>query len=147
MLFLKPLRCSLVLLALCLLPLTCAWAQSSTATLSGTVVDGNDNVVPEVKITVQNDATSRKREVASNNSGSFTVPLLPPGTYTVTALRDGFAPVKIANVVLNVNDDRSLKIQLKPGNINETVQVTSEAPLINESPSVSTVVDRQFVEN
>ena len=49
-----------------------------TATLSGTVVDGNDNVVPDVKITVQNDATSRTREATSNNSGSFTVPLLPP---------------------------------------------------------------------
>ncbi len=148
MLSLNALRRSIALFVLCLLPLTCAWAQSATANLSGTVVDEKDSVVPNTRITVQNDATSHKREVTSNSSGAFAVPLLPPGNYTLTALRDGFAPVKLTNIVLNVNDERSLRIQLKPGNISETVNVTSEGPLLNnESPAVGTVVNQQVIEN
>ena len=79
MLSLKPLSYALVLLALCLLPLPRAWGQSATATLSGTVVDEQSNVVPDVKITLQNDATSRTRDVTSNDSGRFTCRSCRPG--------------------------------------------------------------------
>ena len=147
MLSLKRVRYSLALLALCLLPMTCAWAQSATATLSGTVVDEQSNVVPDVKITLQNDATSRTRDVTSNDSGRFTMPLLPPGTYTLTARGGGFAPVKINNIVLNVNDERSLRIQLKVGSVGETVTVVSDAATVKEGGAVATVIDRQFISN
>src|SRR5205807_9784786 len=53
----------------------------------------------------------------------------------------------ISSVVLNVGDQKALEIQLKAGDVNATVQVVNEAPLINESPAVGTTVDRQFVEN
>lgn len=129
-----------------LLSSTLVFAQSATATLSGSVVDQQDSVVNGVKITVQNDATSLKREVTSNDAGRFVVPVLPPGNYTLTALRDGFAPVKINNIVLNTNDERSLRIQLRPGNVNESVNVTAQT-LTNESPATATVVDQKFVEN
>jgi len=59
----------------------------------------------------------------------------------------GFATLENRNVVLNVGDQKALQIQLKAGDVNATVQVTNEAPLINESPAVGTVVDRQFVGN
>src|SRR6185503_10997594 len=147
MLSLKRVRYSLALLALCLLPMTCAWAQSATATLSGTVVDEQSNVVPDVKITLQNDATSRTRDVTSNDSGRFTMPLLPPGTYTLTARGGGFAPVKINNIVLNVNDERSLRIQLKVGSVGETVTIVSVAATVKEGGAVARVIDRQFISN
>ncbi len=124
-----------------------AHAQSATATLNGTVEDQTGAVIPGVGITIQNSATSFERQVTSNGSGSFAIPLLPPGTYTVTARRDGFTPVEIGNVVLNVGDQKALQIQLKAGSVSETVQVTNDASLIDESPAVGTVVDRQFVEN
>lgn len=50
-------------------------------------------------------------------------------------------------MVLNVGDQKALQIQLRAGNVNETVQVTGETPLMNDSPAVSTVVERQFVAN
>ena len=143
--FIKP----LFFLSLCLLFASAlTFAQSATATLSGTVVDQQESVVNGVKITVQNDATSLKREVTSNDAGHFIVPVLPPGNYTLTAMRDGFAPVKINNIVLNVNDERALRIQLKPGNVSETVTIQGEElGVIKNSPEVSTVVDQQFVAN
>ena len=124
-----------------------AVAQSTSATLSGTVEDQNGAVVPGVEITVLNVETSAKRQATTNESGSFTIPLLPPGHYTITARRQGFAPVEVPNVVMNVGDRKALQIHLKAGNISETVQITGDAPLINESPAVGTVIDRQFVGN
>src|SRR5262249_49169824 len=96
---------------------------------------------------VVNSATSLERTATTGDSGYFNIPLLPPGTYTVTARREGFAPLRAENVILNVGDQKALQIQLKTGDVNATVEVSSQAPLINESPAVGTVVDRQFVEN
>ncbi|HLA12339.1 MAG TPA: TonB-dependent receptor [Pyrinomonadaceae bacterium] len=121
--------------------------QTATATLSGTVEDQNRAVVPGAAIVVQNSATSLKREVTTNDEGSFTVPLLPPGTYTVTVRRDGFTPVEVSNVVLNVGDQKSLQVHLKAGDISEMVQIEGDAALINTSPAVGTTIDRQFVGN
>ncbi|MBL8202955.1 MAG: TonB-dependent receptor [Blastocatellia bacterium] len=128
-----------------LLSSTLVFAQSATATLSGSVVDQQDSVVNGVKITVQNDATSLKREVTSNDDGRFVVPVLPPGNYTLTALRDGFAPVKINNIVLNVNDERALRIQLRVGAVGESVTVEAGTVTVSTSPAVATVVDQNYI--
>lgn len=138
---------ALLLFALCALPFAGARAQSATATLSGTVQDQNGAVIPGASVVVLNKATGLQREVTTNDDGSFTVPLLPPSTYTVTVRREGFGPVEAKDVVLNVGDQKGLKIQLKAGDVNAEVQITSEAPLINESPAVATTIDRQFVGN
>ena len=100
-------------------------AQSATATLSGSVVDQNDAVIAGANITLLNTATSLRRQTTTNDEGSFTVPLLPPGTYTVAALRDGFSPVEVRDVVLNVGDQKALQIQLKAGDVNAAVTVDS----------------------
>lgn len=139
-------RC-LLLLTLGSLPLALAFGQSSTATLSGTVTDPNGAVVPGVKVTVTDPATRLQRDATTNESGQFVVPLLPPSTYDLTLERAGFMTAAINDVVLNVNDNRALGIQMKVGDVNETVNVTGEASLISESPAVGTVVDRQFVGN
>src|SRR5947208_10110606 len=123
------------------------YAQSSTATLSGTVTDPNNAVVPGAHVTATNNGTGLKREATTSGSGTFTIPLLPPSTYTVLVENQGFTPAQINDVVLNVGDNVALNIQLKVGQVGATVQVVNEAPLINESPAVGTVIGRQFVEN
>ncbi|HLA12938.1 MAG TPA: TonB-dependent receptor [Pyrinomonadaceae bacterium] len=135
----------LLLSAYCLLP--SAFGQTSTATLSGTVEDQNGAVLPGATVILINAGTGFQRTTTTNDGGSFTVPLLPPATYKVRVERDGFAPVEVRDVVLNVGDQKSLQIQLKAGDVRAEVQVINEAPLIDESPAVGTVVDRQFVEN
>src|SRR5438552_6193533 len=137
----------LLLLALCAFASASAVAQSATATLSGTVEDQNRAVVPAASVTAVNTGTTLERRTTTNSSGDYTIPLLPPGTYVVRVEAQGFAPVRVDNVVLNVGDQKALQIQLKAGDVNATVQVLNEAPLINESPAVGTVIDRRFVEN
>ncbi len=123
-------------------------AQTSTATLTGTIQDQNGAVVPGVTVTVVNDGTSNTRTSITNDDGSFTVSLLPPGRYTVTARRDGFAAIQVQDVVLNVADNKSLSMQLKVGDASApTVDVTADAFLVNTGTSVATTIDRAFVAN
>src|SRR5437762_555847 len=134
-----------LLSAFCLVPIVAG--QSATATLSGTIEDQNGAVIPGAAVTAVNTATTLERQATTDSNGSYTFPLLPPGTYIVRVQAQGFTPVENRNVVLNVGDQKALQIQLKAGDVNATVQVVNEAQLINESPAVGTVIDRKFVEN
>jgi hypothetical protein len=138
----------LVLFAFCLLNVVVSHAQSATATLSGTVMDQQGAVVPGAIVTATNTATGLQRLALTNDGGQFTIPLLPPSTYAVTVERQSFAPAEIQNVALNVGEQRTLQIQLRVGQVGETVTISEGAPLVqSETPEVGTLVDRQFVEN
>lgn len=139
-------RC-LLLLGFGVLPLVLAHAQTAAATLSGSVTDQNGAVVPGVNVTVLNTDTSLERQGTTNDEGYFAIPLLPPGRYVITARRDGFMVVQLAQVILNVGDQKSVQIKLTVGDVNETVNVSGEAPLISESPAVNTIIDRRLVGN
>lgn len=124
-----------------------AMGQSPTATLTGTVTDQNDAVVPGVGIAVINLAQGFQRSTVSDGEGGFVVPLLPAGQYTVKAEREGFTTAEMRDVILNVNDRVALKIRLKVGSIGQTVEVVETPALVDEAPAVGTIVDRQFVDN
>jgi outer membrane receptor protein involved in Fe transport len=126
---------------------TWALAQSTDATLSGTVVDDTGSVLPDVTVAITNAATGLRRQVTTNGDGFYTFPLLQPARYVLTASRKGFAPAEIPDLTLNVNDRLVLKLQLKIAAANETVSVSADAAHVSASPSVATTVDRQFVEN
>ncbi len=150
----RPMRFSLrafLIIALLLIThhslLTTARAQSASATLSGTVTDPNKAAIAGAHVTATNNRTGLKREATTNDAGTFTIPLLPPSTYTVLVENQGFTPAEIKDVTLNVGDNVALNIQLKIGSVGATIDVKGDASLINESPAVATVVDRQFVEN
>jgi len=76
------------------------------------VVDANGAVVPgaEVKIRTR---TGLQRQTTTNEQGFYTFPPLMPGSYTVTAQREGFSVTRIPTVILNVGDQKALQIQLK----------------------------------
>lgn len=136
-----------VALVLSAFTLLTAQAQSATATLSGTVTDEQGAVVAKADIKAVNDATNLVRKTTTSADGFFTFPLLPPGVYTLNVERDGFVPVGKRDLILNVGDQRSLLIQLRVSGVAAEVNVTSNASLLNESPSVGTVINREFVEN
>jgi hypothetical protein len=134
-----------IFLAFCVVPL--APAQTATATLAGAVQDKNGALVRGVAITISQIETGLRRYVITDDHGFFAAPLLPPGNYTVTAQRQGFAMLEVTGVVLNVNDQLALKLQLQVGHISESAVVQGAALIQTESPAVSTVINRQFVEN
>ena len=137
-----------LLFALCLPAYIPTLAQTAAATLSGTVTDERDALVPGATVTATNPATGLRRQVTTGDDGTFTIPLLPPATYTILVEQQGFATAKLDGVVLNVNDNRSLNIQLRLGQISgDTVTIDANANTVQESPEVATTVDRQFVAN
>jgi hypothetical protein len=136
-----------ILLILTLGCVVSVFPQSSSATLSGLVVDEAGAVIPAVEITVLNLDTALQRHAATNDTGSYSIPVLPPGRYNVTVQRQGFTPVEIRNVTLNTGDQLSLRIKLRVGEIGETVTTIAELSELRDSTSVSTVIDREFVGN
>src|SRR5215813_9616254 len=96
-------RIALPCLLLTLVVLTTdQYAQTATATLSGTVQDQNGAAIPAAVVSVENTATRIRRDTTTNENGYFTAPLLPPGEYTLLVRRDGFASVQVPHVILNV---------------------------------------------
>jgi len=121
--------------------------QTSGATLSGTIYDANNAVVPSANIILIDISTGLKRTASTNEQGYFIIPLLKPSTYTLNVEHPGFIIAEIRDLIMNVGDERSLRIQMKVGDVNETVNVTDEARLISDTSSVGTTVNRKFVEN
>ncbi|HVG39613.1 MAG TPA: ATP-binding cassette domain-containing protein [Pyrinomonadaceae bacterium] len=134
----------LAIIVATLLFITSARAQSATASLGGVVTDEQGAVVPGATVTIENGAKAIARQAETNGEGFFTFTQITPSTYTVKAQGNGFTAAELVGVVLNVNDQRSLRIQLKVAGVGETVDVNDSALLIGESPAVSTVVDRRL---
>ena len=124
-----------------------AYSQSASATLSGTVSDEAGAVIPSVNITVLNLSTALQRHAATDDRGSYVIPLLPPGRYNVTVQRSGFTPVEIRNVVLNTGDQLALRIKLKVGEIGASVTIIEDPSSVQQSAAHGTIIDRHFVEN
>jgi hypothetical protein len=127
---------------------TSARADSSSANLSVLVTDSSGAVVPGAHLMLRNSATSQEQQSESGRSGAATFPFLKPGRYQLTVSKEAFADVVIDNITLNVGDDRHLQLVLKVGAAAQTVIVDGSGLTINTTDaSVSTVIDRKFVEN
>jgi Carboxypeptidase regulatory-like domain len=125
-----------------------AGAQTNSATLSGTVRDSQGAVVPDAAITVSSPATGLKREVMSNSEGLFTVPVLPPGTYSLRAQREGFSVVEIEDIELPVAGVVSRDVLLTVGGTRETVNVSAAPPLLQpDTSALAEVVNNSQVES
>ncbi len=122
-------------------------AQGVNATLTGTATDQRGALLPDVSVRITNPETGFQREVQTSDNGTFTFPALPPATYIVSASKDGFAPAEFNNLTLNVNDNRSLRLEMRVGDVGASVDVTGETSLINNSATQATTIDRTFVDN
>jgi hypothetical protein len=127
---------------------TSLWAQSTNATLSGTITDPSGKVVPNVDVTATNVDTGIVTATRTNEAGIYVMPALQPGRYRVLVTLQGFKQITLTDVILNVQDTISRNFALELGAVSESISVEGGALLVNtESAAVGTVVDRQFVEN
>jgi hypothetical protein len=125
-----------------------AHAQSPDGTISGTVFDPAGKVVPGAEITIANDATRVQSLTKTNGDGVYVLPNLAPGSYRLQVAKLGFKTLIKPDITLNVQDALAINFTLPIGSVSETVTIEAGAPLVNtESASVSTVIDRKFVES
>ena len=109
----------LVIFALALLPVS-GFAQVTTGSISGTISDDSGASLPGVTVTGRNVATGATRTSVTDSAGRFELPILQPGTYTVTGDLDGFRPATASNVVVSLSGNVSLTMRMSVG-VSETV--------------------------
>jgi Carboxypeptidase regulatory-like domain/TonB dependent receptor-like, beta-barrel len=138
-----------VLLALALgLALTPAvQAQTAGANLIGRITDKNGGPLPGATVTVTQKETGLTRSTVSESDGTYRLPSVPVGTYTVEVELNGFATVTVEDVKLNVATQREINVEMSPATVEETITVTAEAPLVETTPAIGTVVSDQQLEN
>ncbi|MBK8312499.1 MAG: TonB-dependent receptor [Acidobacteria bacterium] len=107
-----------------------AFAQTSTATLRGTVEDGSGNVTLGATVTLTQASTGLKRTFAVRGDGQYNFTFLETGGYSLEVQAQGFKSYKLERFELAVAQNAELNIVLQPGNITDTITVTaSEASL------------------
>ena len=104
--------------------------QAVNATLLGTVTDASGAAVPSAKITITEINTGVSRSSQANGSGNYVFPDLPPGHYAVSVEQTGFKKQTRQNVTVDVNTSTRVDVQLQPGDITETIEVTAAPPLL-----------------
>ncbi len=128
----------------CLLPAEALAQGETTSAIVGQVRDTTNAVVPGATVTIANPEIGLRRSAKTDDAGRFNFPQLKPGTYSVKVEAKGFEPRQNGNVVSGLGQKQTLDFTLKVARSSETVEVSSEAPLINpENANSSTTLNTQ----
>lgn len=124
-----------------------AYAQTNTGRLVGTV-SGPDGVVPGATVVIKDDLTGRERSFTSGGDGTFTVPQLEVGVYTITVTAAGFKSFTATQVKIDIGREYSFNATLEVGTVQESVTVTAGADILNAVTGElsNTVSNRQIIE-
>src|SRR5881396_3087267 len=127
---------------------TLVFAQTSTATILGTVRDTSEALVPGVSITVKHTESGLTRTVTSSERGAYNVPLLPVGAYEITGTLPGFKQGVRSGINLVVGQEAVIDLTLEIGGTAEHVTVTEEVPLVSTTvASTAGLISEQQVKD
>ena len=122
------------------------FGQTDTGTILGVVTDSSGASIPNAQVVIENQGTSATQKLAANDQGDFTSAPLGVGKYRVTVTAPGFATKIYSDLVLRVSDRMRLPVSLQPGQVQQTLEVTGESPLIDTaSTTLGGVVTEQQV--
>lgn len=125
-----------------------AFAQSTSAAISGIVTDPAGRAIADASVMLINDATGVEYPTRTNGVGIYSIPVLPPGHYHMQVSKVGFKTIIKPDIILNVQSALGINYSLPVGAASESVTVRAGSSLLNTTDaSVSTVIDHQFVKN
>src|SRR5579863_10094163 len=141
-------RARIVLLFVLLVAIT-ASAQTFRGTILGTVTDPSGAVLAGAKVSVKNMATGLERTTETSADGSYALPELPIGTYTVTVTQTGFQTSVTTGVSVDVSSERRVDAAMKAGQVSTKVEVSADTlPLVETTTNtLGGVLTAQTVEN
>ena len=126
----------------------CSYGQAVNATLLGSVTDSSGAAIANAKVTITETNTGVAYGGQTNESGNYTFPSLPPGQYSVTVEAAGFKREARTNVDVIVNSSTRVDVQLRPGDISESVEVTAAPPALQTDRSdTGRKIETVLVEN
>lgn len=119
-------------------------AQIITGTITGQVTDASGAAIPNVEITARNTGTGISTRVQSDSSGTYVVPDLQAGAYEITVGHAGFRTSHLTGIALQSSQTVRVNASLQVGDVQQSVDVLAEAPLVNtESPTISSVINKK----
>src|SRR2546422_7376068 len=124
-------------LFVCLVLSVSAFAQTSNATLGGTVSDSTGALIPGVSLTARNIQTGIVSTVITNESGAYQFASLQPGRYKVSAELSGFQTQTYNDVALGISQQVRLNFTLQVGSQTQSVEVSVQADTLIATTSAS----------
>ena len=122
------------------------YAQVTTASLSGTVQDATNSVIPNAKVTLKNTLNGSVRSTQSDGAGVFAFPSVPTGDYQVTIAAPGFEGYTASQIHLDPGDQRALRdIHLAVGGEAQTVNVTADQQINIDSGEISSLISAEQI--
>ncbi|MGB8986750.1 MAG: carboxypeptidase regulatory-like domain-containing protein, partial [Candidatus Sulfotelmatobacter sp.] len=115
-----------IILTFVLLAAVSLSAQTFRGTILGTATDPSGAVIAGAQVTVKNVATGLERTTETSADGSYSLPELPIGTYTVTVTLTGFQTFAANNVTVDVASERRVDAKMRPGQVSSRVEVSGE---------------------
>ncbi|MCU1243659.1 MAG: TonB-dependent receptor, partial [Candidatus Acidoferrum typicum] len=104
---------------------------TASGSIQGTITDKSKGVIEGSQVVVKNKATDLTRTTATSDTGSYRFELLPVGTYVVTVSKTGFTSIAETIEIL-IGQTTTVNVELQPGTTSEVIEVTSEAPLVDQ---------------
>src|SRR4051794_16721529 len=126
--------------ALCLLAALCCTLPgqntAGTGSISGVITDPTGSAVPGASVLVENQSKGIRRELRTTEGGLFSAPsLVPAAGYQLTVNASGFAPYQVTNISVAVGQNVNLTPKLAVNTSTTTVEVTTEAPIVDSTRS------------
>jgi len=120
------------------------YGQSTYGSIAGSVTDTSGATVTDANVTLTNLGTAEKRTQSSGSDGLFTFVNLFAGQYRIDVEKQGFKHFTRLGVTVEVQQSTHIDAALQVGEVSQTVEVTSEIPLLQaETSSLGTVVDQR----
>lgn len=123
--------------------------QTFRGTILGTVTDSSGGAIPGATVTIKNENTGLTRTVTTSDDGSYAVPELPIGNYSITVEKSGFKIGVVTGVIVEVSSERRADVMLQPGQLAQKVEVVGEElPMVDStSDTLGGIVESKVVTN
>lgn len=116
----------LLALVLCLAGAVGSWAQTTNASVAGTVKDAQGGVLPGATVTLVSNSQGTETSVVTDSLGNFLFPYVKPDTYTLKVTLEGFTTLERSPVLVNAADRLGLgTLTMQVGSMSETITVTA----------------------
>jgi hypothetical protein len=125
-----------------------AWAQTAggTGVVTGTVTDNTRAVLPGVTVTVTGPAAMGTPSAVTNESGTYRIPSLPPGDYTVRFELTGFTSIVREGIRVGVGFNATVNAELNVASVSESVTVSGQSPVVDvTNTTVATRFDTEVL--
>ncbi|MDX6443245.1 MAG: hypothetical protein QOH71_319 [Blastocatellia bacterium] len=134
-----------LLVILVIIPFVSAQTQITTGTIQGTVADTNGAIVPGANVEIKNLDTNLTRTLTTDEGGRFVALGLPPGPYSVTVSKQGFATAVAEKINLTIGQALNLPVAMKISQVEERVTITATPTVDTVKTESSTTLDETTV--